>query len=79
MYYKKNPKVDSERASLLSKLLFEKIENIQQLILVNNNNVTKEFLSNINKNTEDIPFINKIASEKKKIENKKDNLIINNY
>lgn len=76
----KNPKVDSERASLLSKLLFERIENIQRLILVNNN-VTKEFLSNINKNTEDIPFVNKIASEKKKIEikNKMDNLIINNY
>lgn len=76
----KNPKVDNERASLLSKLLLERIENIQRLILFNNN-VTKKFLSNINKNTEVIPFINKIALEKKKIEikSKKDNLIINNY
>ena len=75
-----NPKVDNERATLLSKLLLERIETVQRLILINNN-VTKEFLSNINKNTENIPFINKVASEKKKIEIKeeKNNIIINNY
>ncbi|WP_149554517.1 HipA domain-containing protein [Treponema pectinovorum] len=80
-YYKNiigiNPKVDKERAELLSKMLIQRIENVQNLILYNND-ITKRFLIGISQNDSDIPFVKKIKNQIE-LSTAKENKIIESY
>ena len=75
----RNPKVDNERISLLSKMLLQRIENAQAIIY-SRNNITKSFLEDISSATQNDYFL-RIKETMNKYQNKGglEKAVVNNY
>ena len=75
----KNPKIDNERIALLKKMLLQRVENAQSTIY-SSNNITKAFLEEISKNTQN-DYLLRIKEALKKFQNKGnlEKAVVNNY